>query len=157
MRNVQKSWAHRIIVEVQNASKEKTEDRIRLTDSNAIIFREWIANRFQRVLIRHQFVDNIIHDFDHELENRFFEMKNDQNQEKKNERLKLNIFFESSSISRRIELKNNITNSRDKDSWANNAIMNSKNMKKTLHRNSINRFKFANRSFVNVNASIVIN
>jgi molecular chaperone GrpE (heat shock protein) len=76
---------------------------------------------------------------------------------KKNERLKLNIFFELSSISRRIESKNNMTNSRDKSSWKNNVIMNSKNMKKTLHRNSINRFKFASRSFVNVNASVVIN
>jgi hypothetical protein len=76
---------------------------------------------------------------------------------KKNERLKSNIFFKFSSISRRIESKNNMTSSRDKSSWANNAIMNSKNMKKTLHRNSMNRFKFANRLFVNVNASIVIN
>ncbi len=76
---------------------------------------------------------------------------------KKNERLKSNIFFEFLSISRRIESKNNMTSSHDRSSWANNAIMNSKNMKKTLHRNSMNRFKFANRSFVNVNASIVIN
>jgi TPP-dependent 2-oxoacid decarboxylase len=76
---------------------------------------------------------------------------------KRNERLKLNILFEFSSISRRIESKNSITNLRNKSSWANNAIMNSKNMKKTLHRNSMNRLKFASRSFVNVNASIVIN
>jgi hypothetical protein len=76
---------------------------------------------------------------------------------KKNERLKSNIFFEFSSISRRIESKNNMTNFRDKSSWANNAIMNSKNMKKTLRRNSMSRFKFVNKSFVNVNASIVIN
>jgi hypothetical protein len=76
---------------------------------------------------------------------------------KKNERLKSNISFESSSISRRIESKNSMTSSRDRSSWANNAIMNSKNMKKTLHRNSMNRLKFASKSFVNVNASIVIN
>ncbi len=76
---------------------------------------------------------------------------------KKNERLKLNIFFEFSSISRRIESKNNMTSFRDKNSWANNAIINSKNMKKTLHCNFMNRFKFANKLFVNVNALIVIN
>jgi hypothetical protein len=76
---------------------------------------------------------------------------------KENERLKSNISFEFSSISRRIESKNSMTSSRDKSSWANNAIMNSKNMKKTLHRNSMNRFRFASRLFVNVNASIVIN
>jgi hypothetical protein len=106
-----------MIVEVQNASKEKAENRARSTNSNAIIFRERIANRFQHVSIRHQFVDNIVHDFDHELENRFFEMKSDQNQEeKKSERLKSNIFLEFSSISRRIESKNNMTNSRDKSS-----------------------------------------
>jgi hypothetical protein len=50
-----------------------------------------------------------------------------------------------------------MTNSRDRSSWANNAIMNSKNMKKALHRNSMSRFRFASKSFVNVNASIVIN
>jgi hypothetical protein len=76
---------------------------------------------------------------------------------KRNERLKSNIAFEFSLISRRIESKNNITSFRDKNLWANNTIMNSKNMKKALHRNSMNRFKFANKSFVNVNASIVIN
>jgi hypothetical protein len=76
---------------------------------------------------------------------------------KKNENLKSNIFFEFSSISGRIELKNNMTSSRDKNSWANNAIISSKNMKKTLHRNSMSRFKFANKSFVNVNALIIIN
>jgi hypothetical protein len=68
---------------VQNASKEKAKNRTRSTDSNAIIFRERVANRSQRVSIRHQFVDNIVHDIDHELESRSFEMKNDQNQEKK--------------------------------------------------------------------------
>jgi hypothetical protein len=72
-----------MIVEMQNALKKKAEDRTRSTNSNAIIFRERIANRFQRVLIRHKFVDNIIHDFDHEFENHFLEMKNDQNQEEK--------------------------------------------------------------------------
>jgi hypothetical protein len=76
---------------------------------------------------------------------------------KKNKRLKSNIFFEFSSISRRNESKNNMTSFRDKSSWTNNAIMNSKNMKKTLHRNSMSRFRFASRSFVNVNASVVIN
>jgi hypothetical protein len=145
-----------MIVEVQNASKKKIKNRTRSTNSNAIIFRERIANRFQRVSIHHQFVDNIVHDFDHELENRFF--RNEKWSElKKIKRLKLNFFFEFSSISRRIELKNNMTNFCEKSSWANNAIMNSKNMKKTLHRNSMNRFKFASKSFVNVNASIVIN
>jgi hypothetical protein len=64
---------------------------------------------------------------------------------KKNERLKSNISFEFSSISRRIESKNNMTNSRDKNSWTNNAIINSMNMKKTLHRNSMNWFRFASR------------
>jgi hypothetical protein len=72
-----------MIVEVRNASKEKAEDKTRSTNSNTIIFRERVANYFQRVSIRHQFVDNIVHDFDHELENRFFKMKNDQNQRKK--------------------------------------------------------------------------
>jgi hypothetical protein len=76
---------------------------------------------------------------------------------KKNERQKSNILLEFSSISRRIELKNSMTSFRDKSSWTNNVIMNLKNMKKTLHRNSMNRFRFASRSFVNVNASIVIN
>jgi cell shape-determining protein MreC len=105
-----------MIVEVQNASKEKTEDKTCSTDSHAIIFRERVANRSQRVSIRHQFVNNIVHDFDHELESRFFEMKNDQNQEKKNERLKSNISLEFSSISRRIESKNNMTSLRDRSS-----------------------------------------
>jgi hypothetical protein len=72
-----------MIVEVQNASKEKTEDKARSTDLNAIIFRERVANRLQRVSIRHQFVDNIVHDLDHEFESRSFEMKNDQNQKEK--------------------------------------------------------------------------
>jgi hypothetical protein len=49
---------------------------------------------------------------------------------KRSKRLKSNIFFELSLISRWIEFKNNIINSRDKNSWTNNAIMNSKNMKK---------------------------
>jgi hypothetical protein len=80
-----------------------------------------------------------------------------ESKKEKNERLKSNIFFEFSSISRRIESKNNMTNFRDKSSWTNNAIMNSKNMKKALHRNSMSQFKFASRSFENVNASIVIN
>jgi hypothetical protein len=105
-----------MIVEMQNALKEKAENKTRSTNSNAIISRERIANRFQRVSIRHQFVDNIIHDFDHELESRFLEIKNDQNQEEKNECLKSNIFFEFSSISRRIESKNSMTNFRDKNS-----------------------------------------
>jgi hypothetical protein len=72
-----------MIVEVQNASKKKAEDRARSTNSNAIIFRERVANRFQRVSIRHQFVDSIVHDIDHELENRSLEMKNDQSQKEK--------------------------------------------------------------------------
>jgi uncharacterized protein related to proFAR isomerase len=72
-----------MIVEVQNASKEKAENKARSTDLNAIISRERVADRFQRVSIRHQFVDNIVHDLDHELESRSFEMKSDQNQEKK--------------------------------------------------------------------------
>jgi hypothetical protein len=72
-----------MIVEVQNASRKKAEDRTRSTDANAIISRERVADRFQRVSIRHQFVDSIVHDIDHELESRFLEMKNDQNQEEK--------------------------------------------------------------------------
>jgi hypothetical protein len=75
-----------MIVEVQNASRKKAEDRTCSTDSHAIISREQIADRLQRVSIRHQFVNKIIHDFDHEFENRFFEMKNDQNQEEKKKR-----------------------------------------------------------------------
>jgi hypothetical protein len=105
-----------MIVEVQKTSKKKAENKTCSTDSHAIIFRERIVNRFQRVSIRHQFVNNIVHDLDHELENRFFEMKNDQNQEKKNERLKLNTFLEFSSISRRIESKNSMTSFRDRSS-----------------------------------------
>jgi hypothetical protein len=72
-----------MIVEMQNASKEKAEDRTRSTNLNAIILRERVANRSQRVSICHSFVDNIVHDLDHELENCFLEMKNDQNQKKK--------------------------------------------------------------------------
>jgi hypothetical protein len=72
-----------MIVEVQNASKEKAEDRTCSTDSHAIIFRERVANRFQRVSIRHQLVKSIVHDLDHELESRSFEMKSDQSQEEK--------------------------------------------------------------------------
>jgi hypothetical protein len=72
-----------MIVKEQNASKEKAKDRTRSTNSNAIILRERIANRFQRVSIRHQFVDSIVHDLDHELENRSLEMKSDQNQKEK--------------------------------------------------------------------------
>ncbi len=68
---------------MQNASKEKAEDRARSTNLNAIILRERVADRFQRVSIRHQFVDNIVHDIDHELESRFLEMKSDQSQEEK--------------------------------------------------------------------------
>jgi hypothetical protein len=66
-----------MIVEMQNASKEKAENKTCSTNSHAIIFRERIANRFQRVSIRHQRVNNIVYDFDYELESRFFEMKND--------------------------------------------------------------------------------
>jgi hypothetical protein len=72
-----------MIVEMQNASRKKAEDRARSTNSNAIISRERIANRFQRVSIRHQFVDSIVHDLDHELESRSLEMKNDQSQKEK--------------------------------------------------------------------------
>jgi hypothetical protein len=49
---------------------------------------------------------------------------------------------------------------RDKNSWTNVEIMNSKNMKRTLSRNSMNRFWFVNKSsskFKNVNALIVVN
>jgi hypothetical protein len=106
-----------MIVEMQNASKEKTKNKTSSTNSNAIISRQRIANRFQRVSIRHQLIDNIVHDLDHELKNRFLEMKNNQNQEeKKSERLKSNIFFEFSLISRRIESKDNMTNYRDRNS-----------------------------------------
>jgi hypothetical protein len=70
-----------MIVEVQNASKEKAEDRTCSTDSHAIIFRERVADRFQRVSIRHQFVNSIVHDLDYELESRLLEMKSDQSQE----------------------------------------------------------------------------
>jgi hypothetical protein len=72
-----------MIIEMQNASKEKAENKARSINSNAIILRKRVANRFQRVLIRHQFVDNIVHDFDHELESRFLEMKKNQNQKEK--------------------------------------------------------------------------
>jgi hypothetical protein len=72
-----------MIVEVQNASKEKTENKTCSTNTHAIIFRERIVNRSQRVSIRHQLVNNIVHEFDYEFESRLFEMKNDQNQEKK--------------------------------------------------------------------------
>jgi hypothetical protein len=72
-----------MIVEVQNASREKAKNRARSINSNAIIFRERVADRSQRVSIRHQFVDSIVHDIDHELESRSFEMKNDQSQKEK--------------------------------------------------------------------------
>jgi hypothetical protein len=72
-----------MIVEVQNASKEKAKNRTCSTNSHAIISRERIANRSQRVSIRHQLVNNIVHDLDHDLKSCLFEMKNDQNQEEK--------------------------------------------------------------------------
>jgi hypothetical protein len=72
-----------MIVEMQNASKEKAENKACSTNSHAIIFRERVADYFQRVSTRYQLVNNIVHDFNHELENRSFEMKNDQSQKKK--------------------------------------------------------------------------
>jgi hypothetical protein len=42
-----------MIIEMQNASKEKTENKTRSIKLNAIIFRERITNRFQRVSIRY--------------------------------------------------------------------------------------------------------
>jgi hypothetical protein len=53
-----------MIVEVQNASKEKAEDKTCSTNSHAIISRERVADRLQRVSIRHQFVNSIVHGFD---------------------------------------------------------------------------------------------
>jgi hypothetical protein len=53
-----------------------------------------------------------------------------------------------------------MTNSRDRSSWTNVEIMNSKNMKKALSRNSMNRSRFVNESsskLKNVHASIVVN
>jgi hypothetical protein len=52
-----------------------------------------------------------------------------------------------------------MTNSRDRSSWTNVEIMNSKNMRKALSRNSMNRFRFVSESsskLKNVNASIVV-
>jgi hypothetical protein len=72
-----------MIVEVQNASKEKAEDRTCSTNSHATVFRERVSNRSQRVSIRHQLVNSIVHDFDYELESRSFEMKSDQSQKEK--------------------------------------------------------------------------
>jgi hypothetical protein len=72
-----------MIVEVQNASKKKAENRTCSTDSYAIVFRERVSNRLQRDSIRHQLVNSIVHDLDYELESRSFEMKNDQSQKKK--------------------------------------------------------------------------
>jgi hypothetical protein len=63
--------------------ERKKKNKTRSTDSNAIILRERVADRSQRVSIRHQFVDSDVHDIDHELESRFLEMKNDQSQEEK--------------------------------------------------------------------------
>jgi hypothetical protein len=74
--------------------------------------------------------------------------------------LKLKTFLESFSTIMRIAKNNNMTNSRDKSSWTNIEIMNSKNMKKILSRNSMNKSRFVNESsskFKNVNASIVVN
>ncbi len=74
--------------------------------------------------------------------------------------LKSETSFESFSTSVQIAENNNITNSRDRSSWANVEIMNSKNMKRELSRNSMNRFRFVSESsskFKNVNASIVVN
>jgi hypothetical protein len=74
--------------------------------------------------------------------------------------LKSKTSFESFSTSTRIAKNNSMTNSRDKSSWTNVEIMNSKNMKKTLSRNSMNRLRFVSESslkFKNVNASIVVN
>jgi hypothetical protein len=51
-------------------------------------------------------------------------------------------------------------NSRDRNSWTNVEIMNSKNMKRALSRNSMNKSRFVSESsskFKNVNASIVVN
>ncbi len=80
---MRESKAHRMIVEMRNASREKAENKTCSTDSHAIIFRERVANRSQRVSICHQFVNSIVHDFDYQFESRSFEMKNDQNQKKK--------------------------------------------------------------------------
>jgi hypothetical protein len=74
--------------------------------------------------------------------------------------LKSKTFLESFSTSVRIAENNSITNSRDKSVWANVEIMNSKNMKKALSRNSMNRSRFVNESsskLKNLNASIVVN
>ncbi len=74
--------------------------------------------------------------------------------------LKSKTFFESFSTSMRIAENNNMTNSRDRNSWTNVEIMNSKNMKKTLSRNSMNKSRFVSESsskFKNVNALIVVN
>jgi hypothetical protein len=74
--------------------------------------------------------------------------------------LKSKTSLESFSTSVRIAENNNMTNSRDRNSWTNVEIMNSKNMKKTLSRNSMNKSRFVNESsskFKNVNASIVVN
>ncbi len=74
--------------------------------------------------------------------------------------LKSETSFESFSTSVRIAENNSMTNSRDRSSWANVEIMNSKNMKKALSRNSMNKFRFVSESsskLKNVNASIVVN
>jgi hypothetical protein len=88
-------------------------------------------------------------------------MKNDRLEKKKIvANLKSKTFFESLSTLIKIAKNKNMTNSRDKNSWANVKIMNSKNMKKALSRNSMNKSEFVNESsskFKNVNASIVVN
>ncbi len=67
--------------------------------------------------------------------------------------------FESLSTSVRIAENNSMTNSRGRSSWANVEIMNSKNMRRALSRNSVSRSRFVSESSSkskNVNASIVV-
>jgi hypothetical protein len=152
MRRMWRSWTHRVNLELQSKKKKK-ENWFDASYQNKIVSRKEIANNSRNLQVRRHKI--------HKIENVFSWMKNDHFEEKKIVAdLKLKTFFESFSTLMQISKNNNMTNSRDKNSWMNVEIMKSKNMKKILSRNLMNKFRFVNKSssnFKNVNASIVVN
>ncbi len=152
MRRIWRSWTYRVNFELQN-EKKKEKNQFNASYQNEIVFRRKIANDSWNFQIRRHKI--------HKIEDVFSRIKNDRFKEKKIvANLKLKTSFESFSILMQIAKNNNMTNSRDKSSWTNVEIMNSKNMKKTLSHNLIKRSRFVNESSSkskNVNALIVIN
>ena len=64
-----------MIIEMQNASKEKAEDKASSSKSIAIISRERVANCSKCVSIQHRLVNNVVHELVHELEDSLLELK----------------------------------------------------------------------------------